>query len=171
MTHSLITSGIRFEAPLATTKQDILLLAATRYDNASRIIAHGLKQNSQHAILTAAQQMAAILPENCVLVPVPSHHGHATYTLQLANCISELCGAAVADVLGGKVRQLTYDVKRQGKSLMAFDLGFHLEAALPDGKFPILIDNVIDTGLNAMAAAGAVGHCAVLSYAMTDKLL
>lgn len=171
MTHSLFTSGIKFEAPVATTKLDILLLSATRYNNTSRVVAHGLKKNRQDAIITAAYKMVDCLPENCVLVPVPSHLGYATYTLRLANLMSSISGASVADVLRGNARAANYDVKRQGKHLTLFDLGYHLEDALPDGKFPVLIDNVIDSGLNAIAAANAVGSCAVLSYAMTGVLL
>ena len=37
--------------------------------------------------------------------------------------------------------------------------------------FPCLIDNVVDTGTTAKAAAEALGNAMVLSFAMSDALL
>lgn len=171
MTDSLFTSGIAFSADIAVAKHDILLLSTARYDNASRVIAHRLKDGRYDAILAAAIRMARCLPQNCVLVPAPSRKGYAVQTLKLARMISEISGVGIADVLKGNERIANYDAKRLGHPLKQADLGIRLDGELPDDKFAVVIDNVIDRGTTAFACANAIGSCAVLSYAMTGFLL
>ncbi|GAE14349.1 hypothetical protein JCM6292_471 [Bacteroides pyogenes JCM 6292] len=50
-------------------------------------------------------------------------------------------------------------------------MGFHQIRELPAGRIPCLIDNVVDTGATAKAAAEALGNAMVLSFAMSDNLL
>ena len=171
MKHNLFTSDIRVQAPIGVAKRDILLLSYTRYDNRSRVIAHGLKRSLPDAITTAAFQMSPCLPENCVMVPMPSHTGAATYTLQLANLMSEISGAKVLDCLKGTPRLTNYAAKRSGHSLRLTDFGFYLSDDLPEDKVVCLIDNCIDRGATAFAAANVIGRCVVLSYAMTGVLI
>ena len=51
------------------------------------------------------------------------------------------------------------------------ELGFRQVRALPKGKLPYLLDNVVDTGDTAKAAFKALGCGIVLSYAMSHVLL
>ena len=50
-------------------------------------------------------------------------------------------------------------------------MGFQQIIELPFGRIPCLIDNVVDTGTTAKAAAEALGNAMVLSFAMSDTLL
>lgn len=171
MTNSLFNTEIHSSAEIILAKADILLLSTTMYNNSSRPVAHGLKDGKYSVIVKAAGRMAACVPENAVLVPVPSHRGYAEQTLVLANEIARICGAEVANVLRGKERKPNYDAKREGKPLSIDDLGIYMTGELPQGKLVVVIDNVIDSGVTAFAAANAIGTCAVLAYAMTSVLL
>lgn len=157
-------------APRAVARE-IPLLAATRYDSCSRLLAHRLKANDLTAIEDAALLMAPLIPQGSALVPMPSHSGCATYTRTLSNRLALLTHSEVADVLQGRLRMPHYAAKLQGKDLAAEDLAFCLRASLPVGRKVIVIDNVIDTGLTAVSAAEVLGDCAVLAYAMTGHLL
>jgi hypothetical protein len=62
-----------------------------------RQLAHGLKDGDYASICKAADMMADGIREmaagrNCVLVPIPNHHGRAVYTKTLANEISQKDG-------------------------------------------------------------------------------
>jgi predicted amidophosphoribosyltransferase len=50
-------------------------------------------------------------------------------------------------------------------------MGFHQIRELPSGRIPCLIDNVVDTGTTAKAAAEALGNAMIISFAMSDALL
>ncbi|MBQ0073522.1 MAG: phosphoribosyltransferase [Prevotella sp.] len=170
MTHSLFTSQYDCTAEIAVAKDDILLLSTAHYNNSSRHIAHKLKEGDYNAIVTAAYRMAACLPENCILIPAPGRNGYATQTLKLAKMISRISGAQVADVLKGCQRMANYDAKKQGHPLKMDDLGLYLAESIPADKTAVIIDNVVDTGTTAFAAANLIGSCIVLSYAMTGVL-
>lgn len=115
--------------------------------------------------------MAQCLPENCILIPAPSRHGYALQTLELAYEISKISGSEVYDVLKGNARRANYECKKEGHPLSMAELGFRLDGSLPEGKVAVFIDNVVDTGTTAMAAANVLGSCVVLSYAMTSALI
>lgn len=171
MTNSIITSQFKPYATVTVLMDDVLLLSTALYNEHTRLIAHGIKDGDWDALLLAAHRMSNILPPNAALVPMPSHLGYAHQTLCLARLISDITDAPVADVLIGNLRESLYDCKKAGRTLSASELGFRLEGELPKGKVPCIIDNVIDTGLTAMAAAKAVGSCTVLTYAITEVLL
>ena len=59
----------------------------------------------------------------------------------------------------------------EGIKTAAEELGFRQVRALPKGKVPYLLDNVVDTGATAKAAFKALGCGIILSYAMSDTLL
>ncbi len=126
-----------------------------------RTLAHSIKDGNSESIMRAAVYMAhfvsLIADEKSVLIPMPGRKGTADYTMRLAERISELTGVAYADILRSKphmpqyYRKLRYGVR--GMSL----LSFFLNADLPCGCRPILIDNVLDTGTTAMSALRALG--------------
>ena len=126
----------------------------------------GLNSVNLNAINEAADLMAPMVPDNAVLVPVPSHEGYATDMLLLANAIGVRTNSEVADVLKSAPRDSQYDHKiNTGKPFTAEELGIHMEGELPEGKFPVVIDNVVNTGNTAEACVQALGGGLVLSLA------
>ena len=143
------------------------------YEGINNWLCHKLKENDPQAIAYCARQLAKMLPENAVVIPIPGHHGFALQTLYLAKAINEQSGGIipVANVLKGISRVSNYQAKKDGHPLSAEELGFHQVRTLPKGKVPYLLDNVVDTGTTAKAAVKALGGGIVLSYAMSDTLL
>ncbi len=124
----------------------------------------------REAVNEAADRMAPLIdsfaPDKAVLVPAPSHDGKATNMLPLANAISHRTGIVVADVLVSEPRQSQYEAKREtGKPLTSEQLGIRMEGELPQGKLPIVIDNVVNSGNTAEACIKALGKGMVLSVA------
>ena len=144
------------------------------YDGINNWLCHKLKDNDPQAIDYCARQLAKMLPENAVIVPIPGHHGYALQTLYLARAISLQSGGRipVANVLKGKNRVSNYQAKMDGHPLTSAELGFRQVGLLPKGKIPYLLDNCVDSGETAKAAFHALGEKGIiLSYAMSDKLL
>lgn len=143
------------------------------YDGINNWLCHKLKENDPQSIDHCARQLAKMLPENAVIVPIPGHHGYAVQTLNLARAISAQTDGkiTVANVLKGNNRASNYQAKTEGHPLSVEELGFHQVRSLPKDKVPYLLDNVVDTGTTAKAAVKALGGGIVLSYAMSDALL
>jgi len=147
-------------------KASIQVLAAHHYyEGNHREVAHLLKENNEQAIQQAANDIRAMLPswENVAIVPVPSHHGFATYTLSLAKAIQS---NAVYDVLRCKQRPTLYSQKANGIQVSPSDLGFYLEGVIPEDKMVVFIDNVSATGCTAQAAFNVVGRGLMMVYAI-----
>ena len=108
------------------------------YDGINNWLCHKLKENDPQAIDYCARQLAKMLPENAVIVPIPGHHGYALQTLYLARAISEQSDGRipVANVLKGKSRVSNYQAKMDGHPLTSSELGFHQVHTLPKGKVP-----------------------------------
>lgn len=144
------------------------------YDGINNWLCHKLKENDPQAINFCARQLAKMLPENAVVVPIPGHHGYALQTLYLARAISIQSDGniPVANVLKGKNRVSNYQAKINGHPLSSVELGFRQVGLLPKGKIPYLLDNCVDSGETAKAAYHALGEKGIiLSYAMSDRLL
>jgi len=127
--------------------------------------AHAMKDGEHWAIGKAAAEMARYIPTNAALVPMPSHTGAATYTLQLCKRIARETGAIVCDILKGQPRETLYNLKKQGHHIRPSKLGFYVTAPAPEGKRLLIIDNVVATGTTAAAAVEAVGRGIVFAYA------
>lgn len=112
-----------------------------------------------------------------VLVPVPSHTGKANLTLVLASAISTQTGIEVTDLLEGKEHEPFYGVKKyQGSNGLdpdKIDFGFKVKDGmqLPEGKVPVLVDNVLDTGKTISDSAKVLGakERLALVFANTDN--
>lgn len=127
--------------------------------------AHAMKEGANWAIYKAAAEMVKYIPTNAVLVPMPSHTGRATYTLELCKRIARETAAEVCDYLRGKERETLYNLKKQGRRILPAKLGFYLSQPIPSGKLVIIIDNVVATGTTAAAAVRAIGGGVVFAYA------
>lgn len=127
--------------------------------------AHAMKNGEKWAIWKAAEEMVQYIPTNAVLVPMPSHTGRATYTLELCRMLAKETAANVCDYLQGAPRETLYSLKKQGRKPTPNKLGFYLSQPLPTDKRVIIIDNVVATGTTAAAAVRAIGGGIVFAYA------
>ena len=158
--------------PIKAVSGGITFLSTGRYyDGINQWIAHSIKDGDTDAIEYAARKMAALVPNNAVLVPIPGHHGVADQTLRLAQALSSYTHLPLVDALRGREHESQYQAKLRGRVLSGREMGFHQIRELPSGRIPCLIDNVVDTGTTAKAAVGALGDAVVLSFAMSDNLL
>jgi predicted amidophosphoribosyltransferase len=115
-------------------------------------LVHRVKNNDVAAIEIMARAMAVVameyLPVDSVLIPVPSHTGHATNTLRLAEQISQLTGLQVLDIVKGKKREPWYALKQQNnlEKVITYEFfGFYLTDYTNDNE-PVIVDTVRDTG-------------------------
>lgn len=127
--------------------------------------AHAMKNGEHWAIGKAAEEMAKYIPSNAVLVPIPSHTGNATYTLELAQRIARKTTAEVVDALKCEPREMIYNLKKQGRKPTPKQMGFYLVRSIPENKRIIILDNVVATGTTAAAALMAIGRGVVFAYA------
>ena len=77
--------------------------------------------------------MAAIVPANAVLVPIPGHHGVADQTLRLVQALSSYTHLPFVDALRGRDRESQYEAKQRGYVLSGREMGFHQVRELPSG--------------------------------------
>ena len=101
----------------------------------------------------------------------PGHYALAEYIIFLLNSLSSYTRLPFVDALRGREHESQYEAKQRGHLLSGREMGFHQIRELPAGRIPCLIDNVVDTGATAKAAAEALGNAMVLSFAMSDALL
>lgn len=127
--------------------------------------AHAMKNGERWAIYKAAAAMVQYIPTNAVLIPMPSHTGRATYTLELCRMLAKETAAEVRDILRGSERETLYTLKKQGRHIMPKKLGFYVTEPTPTDRRILIIDNVVATGTTAAAAVQAVGNGIVFAYA------
>jgi hypothetical protein len=145
-----------------SNKQECAFTSVAPYPKV-RQLAHGLKDGDYASICRAADMMAdgirgMAAGRNCVLVPVPNHHGRAVYTKTLANEISRRTGIPTWDILSCRPHMPLHYAKKNDLKPEGIYLKLNLYRQVPEQFTPIVIDNVLDTGYTAGAAIKAVGH-------------
>lgn len=143
-------------------------MAVDGYRGKLDTLAHAVKEDGNtEAINKAADLMVPFVRQGMVLVPAPGHNGYATSTLALANAIAERAFVPVADVLKSDPRESQYEYKyaHNGKAMSSEELGIRMEGTLPEGRIPVVIDNVVHSGNTAEACVKALGKGVVLSLA------
>ena len=134
-----------------------------------RLLARKVKTGDMEALGTAAAMMAPLVPKDAVIVPTPSHTGRATDMLALSRMISRKAGVPVCDILRSEPRESQYSHKNEtGKPMRSSELGIVLSGTLPEGRIPLVIDNVISSGNTAEACIQALGTGVMLALADAD---
>ena len=153
---------------LRSTKGVIPFMAMEWDAGENRKIAKALKTGDPEAIAAAAEKMSRHVPENAVLIPMPGRSGKVvsdSWTVKLANAIGEKTGRPVVIALEGEEHESRQEAKHRGeKGVGREDLGFRQVAEIPEGTFPIFIDNVVGSGVTADAAREAMGGGITLAY-------
>ncbi len=135
-----------------------------------RELCHRVKSGSEIAIKAASSAMASAiqsLPDtsNCVLVAMPGHRGIGGPTAKLADMISAKTGIPAVPFLQSAPHAELYSWKKEHPNEPLPTLYFaQNEDMRPqfDGKTPIVIDNVLDTGTTANAASEAFKNDAIM---------
>lgn len=143
--------------------------AGLYYSDGLRSLAHSMKENDRDSIRKAAKIIAPLIPKDSCLIPAPGRHGYADHTLVLVEEIVRLTGVAYRDILKGKPRMSQYEAKQNGNGLTEKELGFYAISKVPKDLNPIVLDNVIGSGLTGKAAVHALGKGSVLALAMDDN--
>lgn len=147
---------------------------------------HQLKEGSEDVVEKEAVRFAGELLrlwEKILLVPVPGHDGFSGYTNKLAQRIAELCRhhflpAVYLDVLRAIPHESFNERKHQGYQpqdgdiiirwlTKGSDMIFNLNKSL--GYMPVLVDNVVDSGVTARACMKVIGECPVLCTGFTGN--
>ena len=102
------------------------------------------------------REMAA--GKQCVLVPVPNHHGRAIYTKALADELSRHTGIPTWDILSCRPHMPLHYAKKNDLKPEGIYLKLSLYRQIPQQFTPIIVDNVLDTGYTAGAAIKALGN-------------
>lgn len=141
-------------------KNDIIALGI--YEQ-YRQLCHGVKDGNSTAIQEAATMLASIIPNNATLVPIPSHHGYATYMLDLALQVARVNSCSVDNCIVSSERAKLYDMKMKG---LSFYLDFRL-LHRPCGNL-YLIDNCVDTKRTYNAACNIVGQVPIITIGVVN---
>lgn len=132
-------------------------------DNILRSLCHGIKDGNAGDIARAARLMAKLVRPGDTLVPIPSRTGVATTAKLLAEAISKITGAPVADILKGASRKSMYEMKKGGTIPGEEFLGLRLEGEPPENT--VFVDNVVATGTTARAALRLVPGSRLIALA------
>ena len=146
----------------AAPKQECEFTSVAPYPKI-RQLAHGLKDGKQESILQAADMMASNIKEmaagkQCVLVPVPNHHGRAEYTKTLAEELTQRTGIPTWDIVTVRPHMPLHYAKQNDLKPEGIYLKLNLSKQVPQQYTPIIVDNVLDTGYTAGSVAKAIGH-------------
>ena len=136
-----------------------------RYEGWLRMLAHGVKDGDVACIDKAAKLFDLMLPDRCIIVPMPCHLGAARYMLEVAD---RMPGRRfVMDALTCEPHESCYDQKKDGYAPSDFNMSFNTTKLFDTSKMGMvpkedfnggiyIIDNVICTGVTASAARRAV---------------
>lgn len=134
------------------------------YRKRIRFLCHLIKDGDMEAIDEASIILAKYVPPGSVLIPVPSHFGHSTYTLALANLIAKRSKSKVMDILSSPPRDSMYNLKFKNGDVENIDLKFSADSdnneqiatELRKARNVILIDNVVSSGVTYEQAQKAI---------------
>ena len=157
---------------IKVSKEDLTNIEFNKYyyaDSHCRDVCHGLKQGDSKAIKQAAAEMVKNIPDNAVLVPMPSSVGYATYTKEMCEEIKKLNPTLdVSDVLKCNERQKLYELKKEGKEAGKDFFNFHVNGTLPKDRPVYMVDNVLATGSTYVNAKEVIPDAKLAVYGINE---
>ena len=134
------------------------------------MVARGVRDGDRECIRKAAQLFDVMLPDKCIVIPMPSHNGRAERMMEVASMLSEMKkGRVVVDMLECNPHESNYSQKKDGVvprpiMMCTNQRGYESYIALTtmmDEDIPVfVIDNVICSGVTASAALHALKNIA-----------
>ena len=142
-----------------------------RYEGWLRYLAKGVRAGDKDCIVRAAKLFDLMLPDHCVVVPMPSHTGLATRMLDVANALPE-GKRFVMDSLESEPHESSCSQKEDGFTPAPFSMKFDPTALekCPRDDFIggiYVIDNVLCTGTTATAAIKAIEDKGLIAKVVT----
>lgn len=127
-----------------------------RYEGWLRMIAHGVKDGDADCIELAAKVFDIMLPNECVVIPMPSHEGTAIEMRLVAERVcSKSLKRDLADILVCKPHESNYIQKKSG--FIPAQIFMRSIIGEIDTDLPIfIIDNCIGSGVTAASALEAI---------------
>lgn len=121
-----------------------------------RNLCHSLKKGDLRAIDYSARLLSKFIEQSDCVIPMPSHEGHSTYMLKIANLIKNIKGCQVLDILSSPYHEPWYNTKK--KQGIKGDLGYEFTVN-PTENAPeriFVIDNVYSSGKTMKSALETV---------------
>lgn len=154
----------RYGQPIAEKDYHLKVVALGSYADV-RALAHGVKDRNDVATEVSAKALARVISqlpesENAVLVPMPGHTHDRDAVERLTKMVAAETGLAFEPrYLVSTEHDSLYEWKKNHPGEALPNLFFiEQRNRVPQGKTPILIDNVLDTGHTAWAALEAMSH-------------
>ena len=135
-----------------------------------RAVSYALKVAHPTAVRHAAREMAKLIEDGSVLVPVPSSSGDTSANLALAQEIARHKRVHIAEVLRRtKAVTPSHKLRRLGKNVPADHHQFELSpehASLVSRSKVVMVDNVITSGATMAAGRKVIGgHAKGIAFA------
>lgn len=128
-----------------------------RHEGWLRWLAHGVKDGDEECVRKAAGLFDLMLPDECVVVPMPSHEGRASVMWDVAEAIRQKAETRkcrwFVDCLRCDPHTSCYDQKMLGLVPAPFRMWLECEVATSSPVF--IIDNVVGSGVTAQCALAA----------------
>ena len=150
-------------------------LSAGEYSGDLRLLARALKENDRESVNEAAALLQPLLPEDAVLIPMPSHDGGENFSTALCNALSRLSGRPVKKILKCRPHESMCNAKKSANingTRLPHPETFMMERTEhePIGGTPVVIDNVIASGTTAVAALDAVRNDDAMVLTLADDV-
>lgn len=137
-----------------------------RYEGWLRWLCKGVKDGDSDCIKKSAKLFDLMLPDECVVIPMPGHLGSAKQMLNIGEELAKLNPCRVlCDCLYSDPHEPNYLQKKDGTP-MSISMGvriFYDDIEGDNDKF--IIDNVIASGVTASAALKAIPEAMVCAIA------
>lgn len=143
------------------------LISLGAYAGLMRSLAHAVKDGDADGCAFAAKYYAAALPENAVVVPMPSHHGRATAMLTVADYISaERKDITVCDCLEAEPHESSYLTKKEKRTPHPFRVTTLTQP--PENRPVYVIDNCACSLVTATMASRALPEAKIMVLAKSS---
>lgn len=135
-----------------------------RYEGWLRWLCRGVRDSDAECLKKAAELFKLMLPDECIVVPMPAHSGRPVQMREVALLIQSMASKVrCKNVLKCEPHESHYEVKKAGGIPSFIDMC--CEIFQTDGLPVFIIDNVIGSGATAASALNALPNATVVTLA------